>query len=103
MENQKSDVSVRIIKEEMAKPELTKDQILFLVNRLRQYNTRRLDHRRRLIDIFINTVYLYDDKMVITFNYKDDSKVVTLNDVKKSDMRFPVIRSAPKKNLTMHW
>ena len=52
---------------------------------------------------FINTVYLYDDKMIITFNYKDDSKVVTLNDVKKSDMRFPVIRSAPKKNLTMHW
>ncbi len=94
LENQKSDVSVQIIKEEMAKPELTKDQILFWFNRLRKYNTRRLDHRRRLIDIFINTIYLYDDKMVITFNYKDDSKVISLNDVEKSDLSSDLTASA---------
>lgn len=98
LENQKSEVSVQIIKEEMTKPELTKDQILFWFNRLRKYNTRRLDHRRRLIDIFINTIYLYDDKMVITFNYKDDSKVISLNDVKKSDLSSDLTASAlPKR------
>lgn len=94
LENQKSEVSVQIIKEEMAKPELTKDQILFWFNRLRKYNTRRLDHRRRLIDIFINTIYLYDDKMVITFNYKDDSKVISLNDVEKTDLSSDLTASA---------
>ncbi len=100
LENQKSDVSVQIIKEEMAKPELTKDQILFWFNRLRKYNTRRLDHRRRLIDLFINTIYLYDDKMVITFNYKDDSKVISLNDVEKSDLSSDLTASAlPEKSI----
>ncbi len=98
LENQKSDVSVQIIKEEMAKPELTKDQILFWFNRLRKYNTRRLDHRRRLIDIFINTIYLYDDKMVITFKYKDDSKVISLNDVEKTDLSSDLTASALPKS-----
>ena len=25
----------------------------------------------RLVDIFVNSVYVYGDKMVLTFNYKD--------------------------------
>jgi len=48
LEKQKSDISVQIIKEEMSKPLLTKDQILFWFHRFRKYNTRRLDHKRRL-------------------------------------------------------
>lgn len=74
LEKQKNDISVQIIKEEMSKPLLTKDQILFWFHRFRKYNTCRLDHKRRLIDSFINTIYLYDDKMVITFNYKTAQK-----------------------------
>lgn len=84
LEAQKSELSVQIVKEEMAKPLLTKEQILFWFHRLRKYNTRRLDHKRRLIDSFINTVYLYDDKIVITFNYKDNAETISLSDIKKS-------------------
>ena len=32
------------------------------------------------IDIFVNAIYLYDDKIVFTFNYKDDAKTVSLKD-----------------------
>ena len=42
------------------------------------------EHKQRLIDIFVNAVYLYDDKLVITFNYKDASKTVTLKEVNGS-------------------
>jgi len=31
----------------------------------------QLEQRQRLIDTFVNAVYLYDDKIVLTFNYKD--------------------------------
>ena len=31
-----------------------------------------------LIDTFINAIFLYDDKMVITFNYKEGTKTMTL-------------------------
>ena len=35
-----------------------------------------------LIDAFINAILLYDDKMLITFNYKEGMKTVTFDDVK---------------------
>ena len=42
------------------------------------------EHKQRLIDIFVNAVYLYDDKLVITFNYKEANKTVTLKEVNGS-------------------
>ena len=42
------------------------------------------EHKQRLIDCFVNAVYLYDDKLVITFNYKEASKTVTLKEVNGS-------------------
>ena len=35
-----------------------------------------------LIDAFVNAIYLYDDKMLITFNYKDGTKTISFDDVK---------------------
>ena len=35
-----------------------------------------------LIDNFINAIYLYDDKLVLTFNYKDGTKTITFEDVR---------------------
>ena len=37
-----------------------------------------------LIDTFINAIFLYDDKMVITFNYKEGTDTVTFDDLKAS-------------------
>ena len=31
--------------------------------------------RQRVIDIFVNSIYLYDDKVVMYFNIKDASQV----------------------------
>ncbi|MCI5936583.1 MAG: recombinase, partial [Eubacterium sp.] len=41
---------------------------------------------QRLIDSFVNAVYLYEDKIILTFNYKDGSKTITLADVEGSDL-----------------
>ena len=35
-----------------------------------------------LIDTFVNAIFLYDDKMVITFNYKDGTDTITFDDLK---------------------
>lgn len=31
-----------------------------------------------LIDIFINAIFLYDDKIVLTYNCKDGAKTISL-------------------------
>ena len=47
-------------------------------------NLETKEHRQRLIDCFVNAVYLYDDKLVITFNYREANKTVTLQEVNGS-------------------
>lgn len=84
LEQQKSEIAVQITKEEMRRPTLTKEQIVFWFERFRKLNTNKLEHRRRLIDSFINSIYLYDDRMVITFNYKDGSKTITMEEIENS-------------------
>jgi hypothetical protein len=37
------------------------------------------------VDIFINSIFLYEDKMVITFNWKNSSKTVTLAELDAAD------------------
>ena len=34
-----------------------------------------------LIDTFVNAIFLYDDKMLLTFNFKDGTKTITFEDV----------------------
>ena len=84
LEQQKSEIAVQITKEEMRRPTLTKEQIVFWFERFRKLNTNKLEHRRRLIDSFINSIYLFDDRMVITFNYKDGSKTITMEEIENS-------------------
>ena len=43
-------------------------------------------HRRKLVDAFVNALFLYDDKLVIIINYKDGAKTVTLEDVNSSPL-----------------
>ncbi len=98
LEQQKSELSVQIMKEEMAKPTLTKEQIVFWFHRFRKLNTNKLEHRRRLIDSFINAIVLYDDRITFTFNYKDGTKTITFTDLEKAGMGSDInALAAPSK------
>ncbi len=100
LEKQKSDLSVQIIKEEMAKPTLSREQIIFWFHRFRKLNTKKLDHRRRLIDSFINAIFLYDDRITFTFNYKDGTKTINFTELEKSGLGSDInALAAPQKSL----
>ncbi len=86
LEQQKSDLNVRIMQEEMSKPPIDKDKIIFWLTRFRRLDTDKLEHRKRLVDSFINAVYLFDDKIIFTFNYKDGSRTITFGEIENSDI-----------------
>ena len=81
LEQQKKEIELRITKEEIAHPTVTKEQIRFVFEKLRKLDLTKLEHRRKLIDIFVNAIYLYDDKILLTFNYKDGTKTIVLTDL----------------------
>ena len=48
------------------------------------YIRRYYEPRRRLIDSFVNAIYLFDDYLVITFNYKEGTKRVTFAEIEEA-------------------
>ena len=90
LEETKSQLEVSILQEEMHKPLLTREQIAFFIYRFRKFDVTKREQRQRLIDSFVNAVYLYEDKIILTFNYKDGSKTITLAEVEGSVYPYSV-------------
>ena len=67
-------------------PVLTKDQILFALYNYRTLDLSSQEGKQRLIDGFVNSIYLYDDRFVITFNYKGRSKTVSFEQLNSSSL-----------------
>ena len=81
LEAAKEDLEARIANERITKPKLTEEQLLHFLHKFRVLDMSKQSHRQRLIDTFVNRIYLYDDKLVITFNHKDGTETITLNDI----------------------
>lgn len=60
---------------------LTKERILYFLRRYREYDYSDIEAQKRLIATFINSVFVYDDHVTITFNYSGDSRTITLNEI----------------------
>ena len=82
----KEDLEIKIASENLIRPKVSAEFVTFWLHRFRKLDVRQQSHRKMLIDTFINAIYFYDDKAVITFNYKDGTKTITFNDIKGSDL-----------------
>ena len=59
---------------------MTEEFIRFWLLRFRKLDMSLKDQRQALVDTFINAIYLYDDKVLITFNYKEGTQPVTFGE-----------------------
>ena len=48
--------------------------------RFRKLDMSLKDQRQALVDTFVNSIYLYDDKVLITFNYKEGTQTITFEE-----------------------
>ena len=53
--------------------------------RFRKLDMSLKDQRQALADTVINAIYLYDDKVLITFNYKEDTETVAFGEAVKAE------------------
>ena len=86
LEETKRDIDIKILQEELQKPTLSPKQIKFFLHKFRELDITKPEHRQRLIDSFVNTIFVFDDRLVLTFNYKDSEKTVSLSDLQGSDL-----------------
>lgn len=86
----------QIAKEEVILPDLTEPKIKFFLTSLKRGNANDIKYRKALISIFVNRIFLYDDRVTITFNSGDEP--VTINDILLSEIED---RDRQIKNLFM--
>lgn len=87
---------------EIVPPKLSREQLLFLFEKYKGRDTSDPEFMRDIIDTFIQKIYVYDDKILMTFNFTNDNTVETplLEDVEKAaaDAAFPcssIVASTP--------
>ena len=83
LERQKKEIEIQIAEESIARPMLDRDQIKFWFHRFRKMDVRKPENRRRLVDSFVNSVILYDDRIEFYFNFKKGAKSLSLEDLAK--------------------
>ena len=54
---------------------------VFFLHRFAEMNATDEDCQKQMIKIFVNSVFVYDDKVVMTFNYSGDDRTITLKEI----------------------
>ena len=84
LEDQRKELQVRIAGERLAKPKMKEEFVRFWLLRFRKLDMTQPEQRQALVDTFI-TIYLYDDKVLITFNYKEGTETVAFGEAVKAE------------------
>ena len=98
LEATKEESETKIACEKLAEPKVSAEFMTFWLHRFRKLDVQQKSHRKMLIDTFINAIFLYDDKMVLTFNYKEGTATITFDDLKTAfadPNHFPLMRLGP--------
>ena len=82
----KSDIEIKVLQTELQQNILTEEKIIFWINRFKGGDIADKAYQRAIIDIFVNAIYVYDDKIVLTYNFKSDARTISLADVEISDL-----------------
>lgn len=82
LEEQKKELRVALaaakLKEDLG---LKKEHIVFFLHQFAGMDYSDVACQKRLIKTFLNSVFVYDDKVVLTFNYSGDRRTITLKEI----------------------
>ena len=64
---------------------LTREQLSFFLGQFRDMDFTDRECQRRLVDVFVNAIFLYDDHIKITFNFGGDNGTISLDEADKAE------------------
>ena len=96
LEQQREALETSILQEQIEKPPITREQILFWFDQFRHGDPADIAFQEKVIDCFVNSIYLFDDRIVVNFNYQEGGRPVSLEEVLSS---FLDGNGAPKNAL----
>ncbi len=94
LEQQREELETSVLQEQIETPPITREQILFWFDQFCYGDPADIAFQEKVIDCFVNSIYLFDDRIVVNFNYQEGGRPVSLEEVLSS---FLDGNGAPKK------
>lgn len=108
LEEQQSLLKQNISELEIQPPKFTREQLNFIFKKYQNQDIKDLNFIRDVIETFIHTVYVYDDKIIVTFNYShDNTREITKKEIEEAAKNaalpmFDLCRVNSTKNKTSY-
>jgi len=100
LEAEQEQLEINIAMEKLVKPVIPQEKIQAWLMNFAAADLSDQSQKQRIIDIFVNSVYVYDDRVVIFFNYKDGERCIEFSVVSDSENTEGAISSNEKKTNT---
>ena len=100
LENEQKEIMDAIAKEQLKTPIFTQDHFKMALYNFRKIDISTQDGKRKIIDTFINSIYLFDDSMKIGYNANGKEEVVSLEELEGSTL---FSNGAPEKPEVRHF
>ena len=94
LEKEKHEISDAIAKEQLKAPIFKQDHFRMALYNFRKIDITTQEGKRKIIDTFINSIYLYDDHLKIIYNANSKEETVSLAELESSTL---FSRGAPKE------
>ena len=82
LEARKEEILANIQTAELQK--LTREQMTAWFEQFRHGDPANRDFQKRLIDTFVNAVYVFDDKLVLTYSYQHGTQTISLEEIESA-------------------
>ena len=86
LEKEQNELNDAIAKEQLKAPIFTQDHFRMALNNFQKIDISTQDGKRKIIDAFINSIYLYDDHMKIVYNANGKEETVSLEELESSTL-----------------
>ncbi|MGF7049668.1 hypothetical protein J2T13_004189 [Paenibacillus sp. DS2015] len=91
LETEKESLEKQIAVEQLSQVEISESEIRFFLSHLKNGNINDEKYRKTLINVFVNSIYLYDDKLTLILNSSDRPVTVEkslIEEVEASNKEF---------------
>ena len=100
LEAQRDELQISIFEEETSHPKLTKEYVVQWLESFKRHDLRDHKVQRQVIECFVNTVYVFEDKIIVNLNLRDGDKPIALSKENGSDIEtFGSPKNAPQLRL----
>ena len=87
LEEEQENLELEIAREQIKRPVISREKIEEWLLKLAESDFSTTEQKQRLIDIFVNSIYVYDDHIKLFFNYKNGEKTVDFSQIENNEKK----------------